>query len=88
MLCFAILLTVPVRFVLKGKPTVHASKQSLVEVLRDNDEDTLMFRFFDRSQESLIFNADELIDGIEVLIAEMNQSIAEADEFIAAMGAG
>ena len=37
---------------------------------------------------SLQTNADELIDGIEVLIAEMNQSIAEADEFIAAMGAG
>ncbi|MBB6428381.1 DUF2959 family protein [Algisphaera agarilytica] len=33
-------------------------------------------------------NADELVDGIEALIAEMNQSIAEADEFIAAMGAG
>lgn len=37
---------------------------------------------------SLQTNADELIDGIEVLIAEMNKSIAEADEFIAAMSTG
>ena len=37
---------------------------------------------------SLQSNADELVDGIESLIAEMNASIAEADEFIAAMGAG
>lgn len=37
---------------------------------------------------SLQTNADELVDGIESLIAEMNQSIAEADEFIAAMGEG
>lgn len=35
---------------------------------------------------SLQTNADELVDGIEDLIAEMNESIAEADEFIAAMG--
>ncbi|MEM9915235.1 MAG: DUF2959 family protein [Planctomycetota bacterium] len=37
---------------------------------------------------SLESNADELVDGIEALIVEMNQSIAEADEFIAAMSAG
>ncbi|MEM7624604.1 MAG: DUF2959 family protein [Planctomycetota bacterium] len=37
---------------------------------------------------SLESNADELVDGIEALINEMNQSIAEADEFIAAMSAG
>ena len=35
MLCFVILLTVPVSFVLKGKPKVHASKQSLREALRE-----------------------------------------------------
>jgi len=35
MLCFVILLTVPVGFVLKGKPKVHASKQSLREALRE-----------------------------------------------------
>ncbi len=33
-------------------------------------------------------NADELVDGIESLINEMNQSIAEADEFISAMSKG
>ena len=37
---------------------------------------------------SLESNADELVDGIEALIVEMNQSIAEADEFIAAMSTG
>ena len=37
---------------------------------------------------SLESNADELVDGIEALIVEMNASIAEADEFIAAMSAG
>lgn len=35
MLCFVILLTVPVAFVLKGKPNVHGSKQSLREALRE-----------------------------------------------------
>ncbi len=35
MLCFVILLTVPVAFVLKGKPIVHGSKQSLREALRE-----------------------------------------------------
>lgn len=35
MLCFVILLTVPVGFVLKGKPNVHASKQSLREALHE-----------------------------------------------------
>ncbi|MEO0514814.1 MAG: DUF2959 family protein [Planctomycetota bacterium] len=33
-------------------------------------------------------NADELVDGIESLINEMNASIAEADEFISAMSKG
>ncbi|MEM1107245.1 MAG: DUF2959 family protein [Planctomycetota bacterium] len=37
---------------------------------------------------SIQSNADELVDGIESLIEEMNASIAEADEFIAAMSAG
>lgn len=37
---------------------------------------------------SLQTNADELVNGIEALIEEMNASIAEADEFIAAMSAG
>ncbi|MEO1235864.1 MAG: DUF2959 family protein [Planctomycetota bacterium] len=37
---------------------------------------------------SLQTNADELIGDIEALIAEMNASIAEADEFIAALSAG
>lgn len=37
---------------------------------------------------SLQTNADELVGGIETLIAEMNKSIAEADEFIAAMSNG
>lgn len=36
---------------------------------------------------SLQANADELVDGIEDLIEDMNASIAEADEFIAAMSA-
>lgn len=35
MLGFVILLTVPVGFVLKGKPSAHASKQSLREALRE-----------------------------------------------------
>lgn len=37
---------------------------------------------------SLQTNADELVNGIESLIEEMNASIAEADEFIAAMSTG
>lgn len=37
---------------------------------------------------SLQTNADELVNGIEALIEEMNASIAEADEFIAAMSTG
>jgi len=37
---------------------------------------------------SLESNADELVDGIEALIVEMNASIAEADEFIAAISQG
>ena len=60
-----------------GNPTLKSingtdinSVSHLVEVLRDNEEDTLMFEFFDRSQETLIFNAEELMDSTEEVLED------------------
>jgi len=60
-----------------GNPTLKSvngimidSVSHLVEVLRDNEEDTLLFEFFDRSQESLIFDADELLESTEEVLED------------------
>lgn len=60
-----------------GNPTLKSvngeeikSVSHLVEVLRDNEDETLMFEFFDRSQESLIFNAEELMDSTEEVLED------------------
>ena len=72
-----------------GNPTLKSvngieitSVSHLVEVLRDNDEDTLMFRFFDRSQESLIFNADELIESTEEVLEDNSIRRQGSDRFM------
>jgi S1-C subfamily serine protease len=60
-----------------GNPTLKSvngididSVSHLVEVLRDNEEETFKFEFFDRSQESLIFNAEELIESTEEVLED------------------
>jgi S1-C subfamily serine protease len=60
-----------------GNPTLKSvngemiqSVSHLVEVLRDNEDDTLMFEFFDRSQESLVFDAEELMDSTEEVLED------------------
>ena len=60
-----------------GNPTLKSvngemiqSVSHLVEVLRDNEHDTLMFEFFDRSQESLVFDAEELMDSTEEVLED------------------
>lgn len=60
-----------------GNPTLRAvndieidSVSHLVEVLRDNEEEFLLFEFFDRSQESLYFNAEELMDSTEEVLED------------------
>ena len=72
-----------------GNPTLKSvngieitSVSHLVEVLRDNDEETLQFKFFDRSQESLIFNADELMDSTEEVLEDNSIRRQGSDRFM------
>lgn len=60
-----------------GNPTLKSvngimidSVSHLVEVLRDNEDDMLMFEFFDRSQESLVFDAEELMESTEEVLED------------------
>lgn len=72
-----------------GNPTLKAvngmkinSVEHLVEVLRDNEEETLKFEFFDRSQETLIFNAEELLDSTEEVLEDNSIRRQGSDRFM------
>jgi len=72
-----------------GNPTLKSvngvmvdSVSHLVEVLRDNEDDTLLFEFFDRSQESLIFDAHELIESTEEVLEDNSIRRQGTDRFM------
>jgi len=72
-----------------GNPTLKSvngididSVSHLVEVLRDNEEESFMFEFFDRSQESLIFNAEELLESTEEVLEDNSIRRQGSDRFL------
>jgi len=72
-----------------GNPTLKAvngieinSVSHLVEILRDNEEETLMFEFFDRSQESLVFDAEELLESTEEVLEDNSIRRQGSDRFL------
>jgi S1-C subfamily serine protease len=72
-----------------GNPTLKSvngeeikSLEHLVELLRDNDEDTLTFKFFDRSQENLIFDAEELMESTEEVLEDNSIRRQGSDRFL------
>ncbi|MBO6513921.1 MAG: trypsin-like peptidase domain-containing protein, partial [Phycisphaerales bacterium] len=72
-----------------GNPTLKAvngieinSVEHLVEVLRDNEEEMLKFEFFDRSQETLIFNAEELLESTEEVLEDNSIRRQGSDRFM------
>ncbi len=72
-----------------GNPTLKTvngieinSVSHLVEVLRDNEEDTFLFEFFDRSQESLIFDAEELLESTEEVLEDNSIRRQGSDRFL------
>ncbi len=72
-----------------GNPTLKSvngeeikSLSHLVELLRDNDEDTLIFKFFDRSQENLIFDAEELLESTEEVLEDNSIRNQGSDRFM------
>ncbi|MFK7759408.1 MAG: trypsin-like peptidase domain-containing protein [Phycisphaerales bacterium] len=72
-----------------GNPTLKTvngqkikSVEHLVEVLRDNEDEMLKFEFYDRSQESLVFNAEELMDSIEEVLEDNSIRNQGSDRFM------
>lgn len=54
----------------------------LVEIIRDNDEDSLIFEFYDRSQETLIFDAQELDESTEEILEDNSIRNRGSDRFM------
>jgi len=54
----------------------------LVGILHDNTDDTLVFEFFDRTQETLVFNADELEESTEEILEDNSIRERGSDRFM------
>ena len=72
-----------------GNPTVKSvngeeikSLSHLVELLRDAEDDSLIFEFFDRSQENLIFKTAELMDSTEEVLEDNSIRNRGSDRFM------
>lgn len=72
-----------------GNPTIKSvngekvtSLAHLVELVRDNDESSIIFEFYDRSQETLVFNAQDLIDSTEEVLEDNSIRDQGSDRFM------
>ncbi len=72
-----------------GNPTVKSvngekvkSLAHLVELVRDNEEDSIVIEFYDRSQETLVFNARDLLDSTEEVLEDNSIRDQGSDRFM------
>ena len=62
------------------------SLSHVVEILRDTEADTLVFGFHDRSQETLVFDADELEASTEEILEDNSIRERGSDRFMELLG--
>jgi len=72
-----------------GSPTLKAingekvkSLAHMVELIRDSDKDYIEFSFYDRRQETLIFDRDELIEATEEILEDNSIRNQGSDRFM------
>lgn len=74
---------------MSGSPTLKAvngekvkSLEHMVELIRDSDEDYIEFSFYDRRQETIIFDREELLEATEEILEDNSIRNQGSDRFM------